>query len=210
MKFKTVFLIPSLVYIAFAGVSTASAVILTFDNLGVTEGPVPNGYGLLQWQNFFYMSVTHDGTGYANSLVSPYNVAYDGFGTNATISGGMFSLNSAYLTAAWVNGLQVEVKGFSGSALTYDNTYTVNTTGPTLINFNYQGVTEVEFIPSGGTPAFSGGYNGTHFAMDNLDVTFGVPEPSTFALAGLSVVVLIRSNPHFKTGRRRSTRSTNS
>src|SRR5207244_4413370 len=53
------------------------------------------------------------------------------------------------------------VQGFSGPTLAYDNTYTANTKAPALINFNYQGVDLVKFIPSPDSP----------FVMDNLTVT---------------------------------------
>jgi hypothetical protein len=82
-----------------------------------------------------------------------------------------FNLNSAYLTAGFNDGLTVEVWGYVGSTLTYDNKYTVSTYGPTLVNFNYIGVTSVGFLSYGGTPH---GYSvgGTAFRMDNLSVSF--------------------------------------
>jgi hypothetical protein len=115
---------------------------------------------------------------------------YNEFGTPATISAGKFDLDSAYLASAWNDGMSVEAKGFVGNTLAYDNTYIVNSTAPTLINFNYLGVNSVQFISSGGVAHGYGGGGGTQFVMDNLTVTF-VPEPSTFALAGLGSVALI-------------------
>ena len=85
-------------------------------------------------------------------------------------------LLSAYLTAAWNDNLRVELKGYNGARLIYDNTYTLSATAPTLITFNYVGVTSVQFISSGGTlhPGYCG--SGEHFVMDNVTV---VPTPPT-------------------------------
>jgi hypothetical protein len=178
---------------AFAG----SPVTLTFDDLAAPTPPspsasIPSGYGGLQWSNFLYantLAIHIAPSGYSNGVVSAPNVAVNGFGQPASLSGGTFDLDSAYLTGAWDDGLQVEVQGFVGNTLTYDNTWTVNSTGPTLINFNYLGVTSVQFITSGGVP-HGYGSSGEQFAMDNLTITF-IPEPATLGLAGLSVGVLI-------------------
>lgn len=204
MRTNAVFIIPTLAVIALAasiGTARAQTEILTFDDLpfsGVSE-QIPDGYGGLQWNNFDVLNTAlhlslYGPSGYNNAVVSPANVAFNAFGNPAVMSGQTFDLNSVYLSAAWNDGLQVEVPGFVGGTLTYDNTYTVNTQGPTLINFNYVGIDEVEFISSGGTPHGYTVGHGTEFGMDNLSVTL-VPEPSTFALAGLSVIILTLRRP---------------
>ena len=97
-------------------------------------------------------------------MISAPNVAYNGDGTPAAISASApFALLSAYLTAAWKDDLRVELKGYNGAALIYDNTYTLSATDPTLITFNYVGVTSVQFISSGGTP--HPGYGGSERAL---------------------------------------------
>jgi hypothetical protein len=182
----------------------AQTEILTFDDLptpvsGNNPGsPIPNGYEGLQWQNFIYLNGVNsffNPSGYQNGVVSPNNVAFNAYANPAMFSDGLFNLNSAYLTGAWNDGLQVEVQGFVGAALIYDNTYTVNATGPTLINFNYLGVGAVNFISSGGVNhgfVNSQGLHitGTQFVMDNLSITI-VPEPSTVTLAGPAFMLLI-------------------
>ena len=174
-----------------------SAQTITFDDLNPAtlpggdgtgfEAPIPSLYDGLQWDNFWVMNATtlyaqYGNNGYYNGLQSANNVAYNGAGNSAAFSAGAFNLDSAYLTAAWNNGLHVEVQGFVGTTLTYDNTYTLNTTSATAIHFNYFDVDEVNFIASGGVSAgYDGG--GTQFAMDNLIIS-PVPEPTTMALVG--------------------------
>ena len=98
-------------------------------------------------------------------------VAYNANGAPASISAASpFILYSAYLTAAFNDNLQLEAQGYIGSTLAYDNTYSLMATGPTLISFNYLGVTSVQFISSGGTPHRGYAGAGTEFVMDNLDV----------------------------------------
>src|SRR6185437_6341071 len=147
----------------------------------------------LQWNNFAVISAyNYPGTGYYNGMVTRNNDVFDANGLSASFSRSTpFDLDSAYLTAAFKTGMfqtsmQVEVQGYNGSSLVYDNTYTLmfdSTTtmgpaAPTLINFDYTGVTEVNFIPSSG-----------QFVMDNLTVT--IPETApTLILLGISVLGL--------------------
>jgi hypothetical protein len=174
----------NLLRVAFFGAITAghAAALLTFDDLSPGAWPapgysvIPNGYGGLSWNNFFVLDGFDLDTtyGYHAGVVSPSNVAFNIGGTTASIaeSGGLFKVESGYLTAALNldTSLDIQVQGFFGTALLYDNTYTVNRTAPSLINFNYVGVDRVTFISS---PA-------QEFAMDNLMIA--IPEPSTFAL----------------------------
>lgn len=161
--------------------------VLTFDNLPTTppapgeaaDGDIPNGYGGLYWSNFGVINGLEAGPsyGYYTGVVSGSNVAFNEYGAPATISNPYaFILHSAYLTAALNlnTPLNIQVEGFQGTNLAYDNTYTVNNLGPTLIDFNYISVDRVEFISS---PA-------QQFAMDNLNVTvpLPVPEPGNLAL----------------------------
>jgi hypothetical protein len=84
-----------------------------------------------------------------------------------------FDLHSGYLTAAWNDNLQLRVVGYNSGTLIYDQTYTLQATAPTLINFDFLGVTEVDFIPSGGV--HHAGYlgHGTHFVLDNVLISTG-------------------------------------
>ncbi|MGD0412956.1 MAG: choice-of-anchor tandem repeat GloVer-containing protein, partial [Verrucomicrobiota bacterium] len=161
-------------------VLTGTAALITFDDLPGAGSAVPMGYHNLTWSNFYYLNAPAYGvpSGYIAGMISPSNVAYNGSGTPAAMSApGPFDLLSAYLTAAWNDNLRVEVQGYTGPALSYDNIYTLSATTPTLIPFNYVGVTEVQFISSGGTqhPGYS--ENGLEFVLDNMTVVPPAPTP---------------------------------
>lgn len=175
-------------WLAFGGVGHAQGTTtLTFDEFTLPLPgeviPVPNGYGSLQWNNFYVLNSSNarSPSGFQNALVSPDNFISNGSGDSAQVnSADPFDLNSAYMTADWMDGLQVEAQGFVGSTLRYTNVYTINTGGPTLVAFNYYGINQVSFIAFGGTqnPLYSG--SGSEFAIDNMTVT--VPEPSRISL----------------------------
>lgn len=163
--------------------------VLTFDDLspGADYALIQNDYGNLQWNNLGVLNGSSRPAteGYRTGMVSPNNVAFNLFGDPAAISSATtFDLNSAYLTAAFVNGLQIEVQGYVGTSLTYDKTYSVNTTGPTLIHFDYLGVDQVKFIPSPGSP----------FVMDNLAVTVPVVNQSTPMRLGVNLILQSNGN----------------
>jgi Immunoglobulin domain len=149
--------------------------LVTFDNLSGSSGQVPDGYNNLTWGNFYCLDGLTYGqpSGYTAGVVSSPNIVYNGYGSPAAISSvAPFDFLSAYLTAAWNDNLHFELKGYNGNTLVYDNTYALNAATPTLIRFNYLGVTSVQFLSSGGTlhPGYGG--NGEQFVMDNVNVLF--------------------------------------
>lgn len=149
---------PTLPTNAVAGVTN----VLGFDDLA-DMAPVPVGYAGLNWSGFDTLSEWDPwfGGGYENGLVSPPNVVFNPYGGNAEISAGIpFNLVSAHLTAG-VAGMQVEVVGYVSNYLAYDQTYALSETAPTLVTFDFLGVTDVAFIPE---PM-------TQFVMDNLTVS---------------------------------------
>ena len=131
---------------------------------------------------------TRNPSGYGAAMVSVAKVAYNPGGAPASISSSSpFALFSAYLTAAWNDNLQVEVQGYNGTALVYDNKYLLSATTPTLVRFNYVGVTSVNFFSSGGTPHLGYTGSGTQFAMDNLNVHV-TPNPPSAPPASLTLM----------------------
>ncbi len=155
-----------------------TAGVATFDDL---TPPVPgslllaNGYDGLNWNNFYVLNaVIWPIPGYHAGMISADNVAFNAYGTEATLSQtSPFNLLSAWFTAAWNDGLQLEAKGYVNGTLLYDSTNILSATTPTNVLFNYLGVTEVDFFSSGGTPHLSNFGSSTQFAMDNMVVVEG-------------------------------------
>ncbi len=91
------------------GSSPARADLITFDDIkNPGSGPPPinapliaNGYHGFNWTNFYVLNPNGlAGSGYANGVVTPTNVAYNGFGAQAVLSSSTpFSLDSGYFTA---------------------------------------------------------------------------------------------------------------
>src|ERR1017187_4233101 len=133
-------------------------VVIAFDDLAnSTAGAYgPNGYQGLSWNNFGYLNGyanNYNPSGYRQAVISPNNVSFNWSGSPAWITASQrFDFDSAYLTAAWRDSLQLEVLAYRGSTLTYSNTYTLSATTPALINFNFVAVNTVYFNSFGGTP----------------------------------------------------------
>ena len=145
----------------------------TFDDLPAPGAgiPVPNGYRGVTWSNIYYLDGVSYGGGYMPGAVSPRNCALNWFaGPGSITSSTPFNFFSAEMTAAWNDNLILEAKGYVNGGLTYDQTYALSATAPTLITFNYLGVTEVDFITSGGTHHAGYTGSGTQFAMDDVTI----------------------------------------
>jgi fibronectin-binding autotransporter adhesin len=153
-----------------APMAHAQTQTITFDDLVDSGGgtQIQNGYAGFDWDNFFVVSSSDayslfGPNGYTNGTVSPPNVALNGFGDPASFApsgGGTFSLDSAYLTAAFVDGLQVTVDGYLNGIIVDSVTFTLNNSGPTLETFDFSNVNSVTFSSS----------PDSQFAMDDLTV----------------------------------------
>jgi PEP-CTERM motif-containing protein len=180
--------------------SAHSQTIITFDDLALTPADpfILSGYESLSWSNFGEWNAiltSNSAPGYYYGMVSPSNVAFNGYGGSAEIDarGTNFDFLSAYLTGAWNSNLNIEVEGFRSGTLLYDTTVVASATSATLFTFDYTNIDRLYFNAYGGQVAFGVGpeYN---FAMDNMTVEF-VPEPSSLLLAamgGISLVALVR------------------
>ena len=142
---------------------------ITFDDLSPGASAngwitISNGYESLTWSGFGVLngSVRPTTEGYRVGTVSTPNVAFNLYGDPASFGcTSPFDVHSAFVTAAFVTGLQVRVLGYSGANVVYDNTFTVSPSAATLLQLDYLGVDRVSFISS---PS-------SQFALDNLDVT---------------------------------------
>jgi len=161
----------------------AATTLLTFDTGIGNFSPVPNGYGGLNWSNFYgYSKFNRGASGYKNGMVSPDFVVFKPNANPASISSSTdFQLASGYLTGAWNDGMTVTVKGYNNSALIYTQNFVVTSVSPTFVSFNNALVDNVVFSSAGGTSHGYGGY-GYHFVLDNLTIGANVPEPASRAL----------------------------
>jgi hypothetical protein len=151
----------------------AGAGLITFESLGFDD-PIPAGYGSLQWENFSSLDATAVGpSGYLAGMISKTNIAFNVDGNPARIyvgHGGSFTPLTAYTTAAWNDNLKLQVEGYLRGRLVFSMTYKLSATKPTPIKLGGRKVDELVFTSFGGTDHGYGG-GGTHFAMDNLQVT---------------------------------------
>ena len=157
--------------IAFANVPSE---LITLDDLGYpTLAPISDGYAGLDWNNMYvisgsYYSSYFPGSSLQNAIVSPPNAGFNGYGAPAGFSSGStFDLDSAYLTAAYLPDV-VDVQGWDGATLEYNNLYTISPTAPTFINFDNDGITSVDFSDT---------VLGYPIAWDNISINGGaVPQ----------------------------------
>jgi hypothetical protein len=164
-----------------SAIAPAQAITINFDD--IPENPIANGYQGFNWDNFYALNAVTFGiqpSGYRNGMVSPVNVAFNPFGSPASVSSSNpFTFNSVFLTGAWNDNLTIQVQGFLGTTEQYNQTVVASAFSPTLFTFDFTGIDKVTFTSSGGTNAGFGRV-GTQFAMDNLRVneaTTPVPVP---------------------------------
>ena len=152
------------------------------------------------WSNFLALNgvlfptvLSHSTNGFYYGVVSGSNIAVNGgAGGPAEIdsTGTNFDFLSAYLTGEWYSNLNIEVQGFRGGTLVYDQPVLASATNSTLFTFNYLNIDRLTFNSFGGqTAGFPGGGGGEEFVMDNFTFDL-VPEPSTLLLAGFGALAL--------------------
>ena len=129
---------------------TSADVLVTFDDLvlhGIIE--LPSGYHRLSWRNWV---VTHnkfyDGEGYMNSTMSGEFVAYNSSGHPVSISHERpFDFAGGFFGAAWLRaeGETLQVRGWRGSLLVYDETIELSSLGPVYFAAGFSNVTRLQF-----------------------------------------------------------------
>lgn len=172
----------------------ATATPLSFDDVTTGNMAALGGYGGLEWSdNFYAAKASVLGGGYTAGLQSGAYVAFNAYSSAVSFSADdPFTFESAYLTAAWNDGLTLDIKGYLGSAEVQSLTLLLSATTPTFALLNWSNVDRVSFASHGGTHHAGYGGAGTAFVMDNLTLT-PVPEAETYAmlLAGLGIMGVV-------------------
>ena len=138
MLLKSLAILFGVLVVSLGIVQGAESSLIRFDefDVGTDFAVIPGGYGGLQWSNFgaYNGAIRPVTEGYRTGMISSSNVAFNLFGDAAAIRSDVpFDLGSAYFTAAFVNGLQVEVQGWTGTALAYHNSYTLRASSSSMI-----------------------------------------------------------------------------
>jgi hypothetical protein len=209
----------------------AQTTLITFDDLHTADyatnngvvSPQPvvalppvaiaNGYNSLNWNNLYAIDGLLvpdqlDNAAPHNSVISGYNEALSYVSVADISSATPFSLQSGFFNSLDAFNLNLEVQGFDGSTMVYDQNYTLAPTDqsvltayftnqedlsfspqPLLLSLGLNGITDARFIVSGGEGVRFNASGGT-FAMDNLTYA-PAPEPSILVLTGLGGVGLL-------------------
>ena len=167
-----------------AGSLGAQAAILDF------EGGSLGGFS---GSNIYTLDTSsYQNSGYTHGVVSGKYVAYNGYGSAASLSSlSSFLFTGAYFTGAWNDGLSITVNGFLGGVATLSKTFVVDSLAPTWQSFGWN-VDSLSFSSAGGVDHGYGG-GGNHFALDNFtynEVLSSVPEPETYAMFAVGLGLL--------------------
>ena len=170
--------------ILLAGSLGAQAAILDFEGGSLGGFTGSNVYTL--------DTSSYQNSGYTNGVVSGKYVAFNGYGSNASLSSlSSFLFTGAYFTGAWNDGLSITVNGFLGGVATMSKTFVVDSLAPTWQSFGWN-VDSLSFSSTGGVDHGYGG-GGNYFAMDNFtynEVLSSVPEPETYAMFAVGLGLL--------------------
>jgi hypothetical protein len=180
-----------LILLPLLNVSSVLAETVTFDDLDPIWShnvPLGNGYAGLAWMNFRSMHVLSQygsdyATGYVTGMASPGFVVYNDGGAAAEFSSAKpFNFVGVYLTAAWLDNLEITVEGFLDSTLVEAATVKVSPTARQWFTFDFKGVNRVTFTPSGGTQLRGYSGAGTFFVMDDLEIAGDETEVTTITI----------------------------
>lgn len=178
--------------------ASTNATVITFDNLPETDAAIiDNGYAGFDWLSFGYANKSVlPGSGYETGVVSGDYAAYNDFAETSSLSGSLFDFNGAFLTGAWNDGLNIEVRGFSSGSEVYSTTVVVNTASAQWFDFNFFGIDSLSFRSFGGEKNALLDGDGEHFVMDNFTINESVDVPESSSLAflflGLASLLLAR------------------
>lgn len=201
-RFRNAFL--SAVFAAAAALvlpATAAAVTIDFDDLdGVNPAKPLDGFQIsnpylgFDWTNVYVLhrtSAPDGGDGYINGIVSPDNIAYNGFRDPALVTDSnnkLFRFNSGYFTAAFDDPdlgdiINVEIIGSRDGAVIYDMMIALNKLAPTFVDV----MLELHLNALIDTLQFNS-INESHIVMDNLNLT-QTPIPAALPLFGTALAL---------------------
>jgi hypothetical protein len=192
------------VLISLLSISSASAGVITFDDLPqfCCGAPLPTVYHGLTWYGWGYETPDPAvNNGYHNALLSPPNIVFNEGGglTDATVSATTpFIPISANFAAAFNDGMTITVDASLFGFPVGSFSFLTNTSTPSFEYFDFGPVTELYFSASGGAlnlnADFGRGSSSEYFGMDNLSISpdpQGSLELGTMCIAG-AVVFLCR------------------
>ncbi len=143
------------------------------DAVTSTDDKIPDGYKGLNWGEYCHAldPVNYEGgilnpSGFVNGITSGQYVLANPYAETCVITSPSAPVvfDGGYFTAAWSDGLQLTINGYSGGALTGSINTTVDTSGPTWVNLASLGtVDQLEISGS------FGGWN-DYFALDDLKI----------------------------------------
>ena len=154
-----------LVLVTVAG--RAEGRVLTFDDVRVGWGSIWDGYGGFDWDVFQVCQRSEGDTrGYSTGVVSGEYAAWNDGGMTATLNDGAFDFYGAYFSAAWSYDLDITVVGYRDGMWQYSKTVEgASRSGPTWVDFGWEGVDELVFSTPGGL--------GYQFVMDDFTIDIG-------------------------------------
>ena len=176
----------------------ACAGVVTFDDRGSAVQALGHYQGF-DWKNISTVGPKAAGlsnTGYGKGMVSAKTVDFNDYGDvtgSISLASGTFTFQSAYFSAAWIEGLKLTIVGLNDGIQKYARTLTLTDKSPQLFAANWGGIDQLTFT----TYIDQCTDQGRQFVMDNFKFMSAVPEPDTWALmiAGFGGVgVMIRAN----------------
>jgi hypothetical protein len=203
---KVTLLLTFLTFLSFVILSNVSATVLTFEDLSSVEirYQIPTGYGGFTWAPNTYVRTKTSlpsnllGSGYdygTQGNVSIYTAGGNSI-SMASIAGGIFDFNGAYITSAYQDREGVTIEGWKDGLQEHSTTIETDNNTAHWFNFNFDDVDTVRFIP--GTiytldPLWDPQGKQPHFVIDNItyNESSPIPEPGTLLLLGSGLVGIV-------------------